>query len=335
MSNNMIKIFSDENSFQNADIKNKSIVIIGSGSMANQYCFALSKMGISDVELIGRSQKSLELICKKFNFKPINQNYKDAIKLLSKKDLVIIATPIPDLIPAAKLAIKYDQKNILIEKPGSLYATQLLNLDKLKKSQKIFVGYNRLFYPNFQKLFDLVKKDGGINSCNFTFTEWVDKINFKKYHPSVYSRWGIANSLHVISMAFRLIGMPKNINCISSGNLSWHKSGSIFMGSGVSKKGIPFSYNADWSSSGRWGIEVTTKKNAYRLVPLEQLYRCPINSTTWVPVKFNKKYPKVKEGISEQILAMLTKNAKNSSNLVSLKEASTFNQVAEKIFGYS
>ena len=316
-------------------IKNKSVVVIGSGFMANQYCSALSKMGISDVELIGRSQKPLELICKKFNFKSIHQNYADAIKSLPEKDLVIITIPIPDLIPAAKLALKYGQKNILIEKPGSLYASQLQNLDGLKKSQKIFVAYNRLFYPSLEKLFQLVKKDGGINSCNFTFTEWVDKIDFKKYHPSVYSRWGIANSLHVISMAFRLIGMPKKITCIRSGNLSWHKSGSVFVGSGISKKGIPFSYNADWSSSGRWGIEVTTKKNAYRLVPLEQLCRCPRNSTTWIPVKFEKKYPKIKEGISEQILAMLTKNGENSSNLVSLKEASTFNHVAEKIFGYS
>lgn len=316
-------------------IKNKSVAVIGSGYMANEYCSALSKIGISNVELIGTSQKSLELICKKFNFKSINKNYKNAIKLLSKKDLLIIATPIPDLVPAAKLGLKYGQENILIEKPGSLYATQLQNLDRIKKSQKIFVAYNRLFYPNLQKLFQLVKKDGGINSCHFTFTEWVNKIDFKKYHPSVYSRWGIANSLHVISMAFRLIGMPKKITCIHSGTLSWHKSGSIFVGSGVSKKGIPFSYNADWSSSGRWGIEVTTKKNAYRLVSLEQLYRCPINSITWIPVKFTIKYPKIKEGVSEQILAMLAKNGKNSSNLVSLREASTFNQVAEKIFRYS
>lgn len=316
-------------------IKNKSVAIIGSGFMANQYSLALSKIGICDVEVIGRSQKTLEQICKRFHFIPINQDYDTGIKSLSEKDLVIITTPIPDLIPATKLALKYGQKNILIEKPGSLYAAQLQNLDKIKKSQKIFVAYNRLFYPNFQKLFQLVKKEGGINSCNFTFTEWVDKIDFKKYHPSVYSRWGIANSLHVISMAFRLIGMPKKITCIHSGSLSWHKTGSVFVGCGVSKKGIPFSYNADWSSSGRWGIEVTTKKNAYRLVPLEQLYRCPKNSTTWVPVKFDKKYPQIKEGISEQILAMLTKNGKNSPNLVSLREASAFNQVAEKIFGYS
>ena len=316
-------------------IKNKSVVIIGSGLMANQYCSALSKIGISDVELIGRSQKSLERICKKFNFKSINQDYADAIKLLSKKDLIIIATPIPDLIIAAKLALKYGQTNILIEKPGSLYYNQLLNLNKIKKSQKIFVAYNRLFYPNLQKLFQLVKKDGGITSCNFSFTERVHKIDFKQYHQSVYSRWGIANSLHVISMALRIIGMPKKITCIQSGKLPWHTSGSIFVGCGISKNGIPFSYNADWSSPGRWGIDVTTKKNAYRLIPLEQLYQCSRNSINWIPIKFDKKYPNVKEGISEEILAMLTPNQNNLPNLVSLKEASEFNKVSEKIFGYS
>jgi len=314
------------------NIKNKSVAIIGSGFMANHYSLALAKIGIHDVEIIGRTKKSVGLISEKYNFKSIHQDYTNGIKLLSEKDLVIVTTPIQDIISATKLAMKYGQKNILIEKPGSLYSNELLKLNKIKKSQKIFVGYNRLFYPNLQKLFQLVKKEGGINSCNFTFTEWIDRIDFKKYPKSVYSRWGIANSLHVISMAFRLIGMPKKITCLRSGKLPWHKTGSVFVGCGISKHNIPFSYNADWSSSGRWGIEVTTKKNAYRLVPLEKLYRCPRNSTTWSPVTFTKKYPEVKEGISEQILAMLTQ--KNSSNLVSLEEASKFNQVAEKIFGY-
>ena len=316
-------------------IKNKSVAIIGSGIMAYHYSSAFSTLGITDVELIGRSKKTLDQICKKFHFKDINQNYNDGLKTLSEKDLLIIATPIPDLIPATKLALKFKQKNILIEKPGSLYYDQLLKLNKIKKSQKIFVGYNRLFYPSFQKLSELIKQEDGINSCNFTFTEWIDRINFKKYPKEVTSRWGIANSLHVISMAFRLIGMPKKITCIQSGKLTWHKTGSVFTGCGVSKNDIPFSYGADWSSSGRWGIEVTTKKNAYKLIPLEELYRCPRNSTIWTPVKFSKKYPKIKDGITEQITTILTKNKKNSSNLVSLKEAATFNRVAEKIFGYS
>lgn len=316
------------------NIKNKSVAIIGSGLMANHYCLALYSLGISNVEVIGRSKKPLKQLSKKYGFKTINKKYDDAFKSLHEKDLVILTTPIQDLIPAAKLALQYGQKNILMEKPGSLYSKDLLDLYKIKKSQKIFVAYNRLFYSNFQKLIQLAKKDGGINSCTFTFTEWVDKIDFKKYHHSVYSRWGIANSLHVISMAFRLIGMPDKLICFRTGSLSWHKTGSAFVGCGVSKKGIPFSYNADWSSSGRWGIEVTTKKNAYRLTPLEELSKLPKNSTTWVPVTFENKYPKVKAGISEEILVMLSKNSKNLSNLVSLQEASKFNQVAEKIFGY-
>ena len=314
------------------NIKNKSVAIIGSGFMANHYSLVLAKIGIHDVEIVGRTKKSVKLISEKYNFKSIHQDYKNGIKLLSKKDLVIVTTPIQDIISATKLAIKYGQKNILIEKPGSLYSNELLKLNKIKKSKKIFVGYNRLFYPNLQKLFQLTKKDGGISSCNFTFTEWIDRIDFKKYPKSVSSRWGIANSLHVISMAFRLIGMPKKITCFRSGKLPWHETGSVFVGCGISKHNIPFSYNADWSSSGRWGIEVTTKKNAYRLIPLEKLYRCPRNSTTWSSVTFTRKYPEVKEGILEQILAMLTQ--KNSSNLVSLQEASKFNLVAEKIFGY-
>ena len=73
-------------------IKNKSVGIIGSGFMANEYCLALSTMGISDVELIGRSQKTLEKLSKKYNFKSINHDYKYGIKLLSPKDLVIIVT---------------------------------------------------------------------------------------------------------------------------------------------------------------------------------------------------------------------------------------------------
>ena len=124
-------------------IKNKSVAIIGSGLMANQYCSALSKIGISDVELIGRSQKSLERICKKFNFKSINQDYADAIKLLSKKDLIIIATPIPDLIIAAKLALKYGQTNILKEFHASTpnHAMDDLSLVQNHNSNKL-LQYN-------------------------------------------------------------------------------------------------------------------------------------------------------------------------------------------------
>ncbi|MFC1869493.1 hypothetical protein ACFL0H_15365 [Thermodesulfobacteriota bacterium] len=83
--------------------------------------------------------------------------------------------------------------------------------------------------------------------------------------------WGIANSLHIISMAHDLIGLPKKMQSYQFGKLDWHPSSDRFVGAGVSKENIPFSYHVDWSLAGRWGIEIMTPQNAYRLIPLEQL----------------------------------------------------------------
>lgn len=58
-------------------------------------------------------------------------------------------------------------------------------------------------------------------------------INFNNNQTDVYERWGIANSLHVISMANDLIGLPKEMQSYRFGKLDWHPSGDRFVGSGV------------------------------------------------------------------------------------------------------
>jgi len=238
------------------------------------------------------------------------------------------------LIPAAESALKHGQTNILIEKPASLYADNLITFSNNLKSERIRVGYNRLLYPNLHLLKELIKKEGGFTSCNFTFTEWVHTINFKKDRPDAYKRWGIANTLHIISMVFDLIGMPKEISTYQSGSLDWHPTGSIFVGSGISNNNIPFAYQADWGSSGRWGIEVMTNENAYRLIPLEELYVCPKGSVNWKKISFNKAFSDVKQGMAEEIAVMLSENLPNDLDLPTLEKAAQLNKVAEKIFGY-
>ena len=69
-----------------------------------------------------------------------------------------------------------------------------------------------------------------------------------------------------------LIGFPKELSASQSGELDWHPSGSIFVGSGISEKNIPFSYNANWDSAGRWWVEFLTKENRYIMKPMEQLF---------------------------------------------------------------
>jgi len=179
----------------------------------------------------------------------------------------------------------------------------------------------------------LVEKDGGITSCRFNFTEWIHRIPFNMYEKDVYARWGISNSLHVISMATELIGMPKEISTYKQGRLDWHSAGSIFVGSGISEKNIPFSYQGDWGSGGRWEVEVMTKKNVYQLIPLEELYVCAVGSVKWEKVPLKIAFPDVKTGIAEEISAMLSTDS--PIEMISVEKAVELNKLAEKIFGYN
>ncbi|RZD40844.1 MAG: myo-inositol 2-dehydrogenase [Thaumarchaeota archaeon] len=315
--------------------QDKSVILIGTGLMAKEYAIALTQMNISDVTVISKNDKETTDFSNSFDFSVLHGGYQQYLPNLKKADLVIIVTPIPQLLDAAKLAIDSGQKKILIEKPGSLYPDKLTSLSKQLTDQIVRIGYNRLLYPSFHKLKFLAEQEGGITSCTFNFTEWVHTINFEKYPSDVYSRWGISNSLHVISMAMELIGMPKNISTYSSGKLDWHPSGSIFVGSGLSENNIPFSFHADWGSAGRWGVEIMTKDNVYRLIPLEGLFVCKKGSVNWEPISLSPMYPKAKTGIAEEIAVMFNDEKEKEIGLITLEAASEYNKLAEKIFAYT
>lgn len=321
----------------NLDFHNKRILIIGASWMADQYCKAFSIMGIEDVSVVSKSVTSSINLCQKHGYRPYHDGYELNCQKLGEHDLVVIATPIHELIPAAKCAVASGNKNILIEKPGSLYSAELLNwADELKgKDVRVRVAYNRLTYPNFIKLKDLIQSEGGITSCRYTFTELLHTINFDKNRPDAYERWGISNSLHVISMAHDLIGMPKELNALQSGYLEWHPSGDRFVGSGITESNIPFSYHADWNSAGRWGIEVMTKENAYRLMPLEQIFRCKRGTFEWEKVNFEVPYAEVKQGIAEEVAIMFYPQLEESISLMTLNKAASFTRLAELIFNYT
>ncbi len=316
------------------DFKKKSIVLIGTGLIAQQYGLALNQMNIKNVQVISHSKQNGEKFCKQFGFKKLlSGGYEKNIQNLENSNLIIVCLPIPLLLDATKKLLKNNFTNILIEKPGSLYDDELLKLSKTITNQNVRIGYNRLLYPSFLKLKSIIENDK-ILSCYFNCTEWIHKIIFNKYSEDVYQRWGISNSLHLISMAFELIGMPKKITTYQNGNLDWHKTGSTFVGSGISKLSVPFSYHADWKSAGRWNIEIMTKKGKYRLSPLEELHFCGLGETTWHKITLNTPFPKSKTGISEEIASMLSNDPNIKKYLPSLKKSASYNKIAAQIFGY-
>jgi predicted dehydrogenase len=315
------------------DFSDKSVLILGSGKIADQHVFALQKMNVKNITVISRKGIENDHIKNSLGIKILDGGYKKHLSNFKKQDLVIVALPTESLLPAAEMALASGQTNILIEKPASLFSEKLNSLDKFEKNSKIIIGYNRLLYPNFHKLKQLIANDGGISSVKFTFTEWIDYIDFSNYDTQTLQYWGIQNSLHVISMIIDLIGDLKQISSFSNGKLNWHPSGSCFVGSGISDQNIPFSYHADWKSGERWGIEVFTNKNSYKLTPLEELLVCPKNSQTYTQVKFDKAFSETKQGISEEIAFMLSENHEKNQ-FVTISKAKQFIDTAKKIFNY-
>jgi len=316
------------------DFNKKSVIIVGSGWMADQYALALSKLKVQTVDIISNTEESSKKFFEKYKFNFKSGGYEKNLPLLEKVDLVIIATPIQKLTGAVNLAIDCGQTNILLEKPGALYHRELSLLLKKLTNQRVRIAFNRILYSNFYKLKHLVEQDGGITSCIIDFTEWIHRINFEKLTAEICNRWGICNSLHVISMAMEIIGMPKQLSSCCFGKLDWHPTGSIFVGSGITEKNIPFTYHADWGSAGRWGIEIITKKNAYRLIPLESLSVCTKGDNTWNQIHFESVFPDVKPGVAEEIAVMLADQKEDQIPLISLSRAIEYHKLAEKIFGY-
>ena len=125
---------------------------------------------------------------------------------------------------------------------------------------KVFIAYNRRFYRAVSEAKRLIEGDGGVTSFNFEFTEWSHEIERLSKAPGVKEKWFLGNSTHVVDLAFFLGGKPSEISCYTQGGTDWHPTASLFSGAGVSEHGALFSYNANWESAGRWGVEVLTKK---------------------------------------------------------------------------
>ena len=116
-------------------------------------------------------KENIDKFCKDFGFKKhLSGGYEKNLQNLDESDLVIVALPIHLLNNATKKLLKNNFTNILIEKPGSLYSSELIQLSKTIKNQNVRIGYNRLLYPSFLKLKSILSAEE-ISSCNFDFTD--------------------------------------------------------------------------------------------------------------------------------------------------------------------
>lgn len=250
-----------------------NIWLIGAGLMAQDYIKILHVVK-KDFTVIGRSKKSA-LDCEdKTGKKVISGGLDNFINTNPKiPSHAIVAVGVENLFFTTKTLIEFGVKNILVEKPGALYSWQFKELNKLVKENNVnlIIAYNRRFYASVLKAQKIIKQDGGVKSFNFEFTEWAHKIEPLVKGEGVKENWFLANSTHVVDVAFYLGGKPKDISTFTSGTLSWHPSASNFSGSGISTDNALFNYQANWESAGRWAIEILTNKHRLIFKPIEKL----------------------------------------------------------------
>jgi predicted dehydrogenase len=269
-----------------------SVLLVGSGFMAKEYLLVLSAMK-KKVIVVGRGNEKIELLEQEFpEFTFYSGGLDKYLKVhLTVPDFAINASSISQLGITTKQLILAGVKSILVEKPGDLLLKGLKEIEDLtqESNTQVFIAYNRRFYSSVQKLKEEVFIDGGIQSVHFEFTEWVHIIDRNKFDLEVLNKWIVSNSSHVIDTVFFLIGNPKNMQNIVMGQglIPWHKSGSVFIGMGVSDQNIPFSYHSNWCSAGRWSIEISTSKRRFYLKPMEKLAQQILGSVSVEDIKLD------------------------------------------------
>lgn len=285
-------------------LKEKNIWLIGAGYMAVEYAKVLQGMNIP-FKVVGRGIKSAMNFEKKTRVTVQTGGVNNFLEQTKELPFAaIVAVSVEQLATAALLLLRKGVKRILVEKPAGLNLEELEKLNHETKKQKadIFVAYNRRFYASTLKAKEIINEDGGVTSFNFDFTEWSHIIKDLKKPNIVKKQWFLANSTHVVDLAFFLGGVPKEIKCYTTGGLSWHPSASIFCGAGVTEQGSLFSYHSNWEAPGRWGVEVLTKNHRLILRPLEDLYIQKIGSLISEKVIFDDSLDhKFKPGLYKQV----------------------------------
>lgn len=308
--------------------------LIGAGGMAVDYIKVLQALGKS-FTVIGRSKESATACKKATGCEVIAGGLTD---YLSRNPALpshaIVAVGVEMLCETTLQLLDYGVRNILVEKPAGMNISEIekIYLRSTEKKASVIVAYNRRFYTAALKALEIAEEDGGITSFNFEFTEWAHTIEPLKKGDGVKEKWFLANSTHVVDLAFYLGGRPKEISTFISGKLNWHPSASVFSGAGISEKGALFSYQANWESAGRWSVELLTKRHRLIFRPMEKLQIQNKGSVETEFVSIDDKLDiDFKPGLYRQVDAFIHGNTKE---FCTIEEQCNNCKIYNKIAGY-
>ena len=149
------------------------ILLVGAGNMGIEYAKVLRALNLPFI-VVGRSKKTAFSFQKIIGFLPETGGIKKWIGDKNKlPPMAIIAVNEEEAGKVTRLLIKNGVNKILAEKPGGLDAADIRLTGKLAKklNVEVCVAYNRRFYASTMETMKIIKKDGGVLSFTFDFTE--------------------------------------------------------------------------------------------------------------------------------------------------------------------
>jgi len=324
---------------------NLPLLLVGPGNMGESYVNSILHLGIPTDGLIihGRQESRARNLAERFDLK-FSWGGTPALADVPVGKAAIISASHTELFDASMALLDLGWKYLLIEKPGAL---QKVALEKIKKTAarngaKVFIAYNRRFYPSLNAARKIIEEDGGLLSCWFDFTEQerfvlADSDGKRRISDDVLNKWGHVGSSHVVDLFLHFSGVPIQWSHNRYGKLPWHPTGARFCGAGITEKEVSFNYGANWQGAGRWGIELTTANNKLRLQPLEELVVQKKNDFTSHSLKLEKEAPGLKVGIPGLLSAFfrVVSGEAIDERLCAISEAINFFGVADMIFGYN
>ncbi|WP_037353040.1 Gfo/Idh/MocA family protein [Selenomonas sp. FC4001] len=269
----------------------KKVLVVGAGVIAAEYCKVLHAMGI-EPDVVGRNEDKAKKFGEEHSVTAIGGGIDAYLSTNDKKyDYAIVATDILNLCANTCSLLEYGIKKIFTEKPAGMNKAEIEQICSYaeKNDAKVYVAYNRRFYASTAKALEVIHEDGGIKSFNFEFTEWSHVIEPLPTPADVKEEWFLANSTHVVDLAFFLGGEPEKMASFITGELNWHKSGCVYAGAGVTRDKALFSYQANWAAPGRWAIEILTSKHRLYFKPMEQLSIQELGAVAVNPIEIDDK----------------------------------------------
>lgn len=292
------------------------ILVAGAGPMALAHAQVLKALGHPFI-CVSRSAENAERFSAETGMPAFSGGIETWINRSDRQAVTaaVVAVGLSELGVVTRMLVDAGINRILVEKPAGLTLPEIERLDEAGRNAcaSIYLAYNRRFYASTEAARRMIEEDGSVSSFFFDFTEIASRTVIPGRGPEILQNWFLANSSHVVDLAFHLGGRPKIIDSRIKGVLEWHPAGATFAGSGQTERGALFAYLADWAAPGRWGFEIRTPKRRLMLQPLETLKIQELDSFAIVDVVLDDLDTLFKPGLYRQMQAFLSAHPEASA----------------------